>query len=186
MKVSKRCGWCSNDPLYIKYHDNEWGKQVKDDQILFEFLILESAQAGLSWITILKKRENYRKAFAGFDPEKVAKFTDKNVEALLQNPGIVRNKGKINAAIENAKLFLEIQKEYGSFYTFLYSFMPNQQPIKNNFASSKDVPASTVLSISISKDLKKRGFKFFGPVICYAFMQAVGMVNDHEETCMFR
>lgn len=185
MKVTKRCAWCTDDPLYIQYHDNEWGKQVKDDQILFEFLILESAQAGLSWITVLKKRENYRKAFAGFDPRKVAQFTDKDVEALLQNSGIIRNKGKINAAINNAKLFLEIQKEYGTFYMFLYSFMPNRQPIKNNFASLEDVPSSTALSTMISKTLKKRGFTFFGPVICYAFMQAVGMVNDHEEACMF-
>ena len=185
MKMSKRCSWCTDDPLYIEYHDNEWGKHVKDDKTLFEFLILESAQAGLSWITILKKRENYRKAFAGFDPKKVAKFTDNDIEALLQNNGIIRNRGKIKAAIENAKLFLMIQKEYGSFYKFLYSFMPNQRPIKNHFPSLEDIPSSTALSTSIAKNLKKKGFKFFGPVICYAFMQAVGMVNDHEETCMF-
>lgn len=186
MKINKRCGWCNDDPLYTKYHDDEWGKQVKDDQILFEFLILESAQAGLSWITILKKRENYRKAFAQFNPKKVAKFTDSDIEILLKNPGIVRNKGKIKAAVENAKLFLIIQEEYGSFYNFLYSFMPNQMPIKNHFTNWKDVPTSTEISISISNTLKKKGFKFFGPVICYAFMQAVGMVNDHEETCLYQ
>lgn len=186
MKISKRCGWCSDDPLYTKYHDEEWGKQVKDDQILFEFLILESAQAGLSWITILKKRENYRKAFAQFNPNKVAEFTDADIDKLLQNRGIIRNKLKIKAAVENAKLFLIIQEEYGSFYNFLYSFMPDKKQIKNHFASWKDVPASTELSISISKALKRKGFKFFGPVICYAYMQAIGMVNDHEETCLFR
>src|SRR5690606_26828819 len=186
MKTKKRCPWSGTDQLYIEYHDKEWGKQVKDDKTLFEFLLLESAQAGLSWITILRKRENYRQSFAGFDPSKVAKFTEKEVETLLQNPGIIRNRGKIEAAINNAKLFLEIQKEHGSFYTFLYSFLPEQKPIINEINGAADVPASTDISIRLSKELKKKGMKFFGPVTCYAFMQAVGMVNDHEINCDFR
>lgn len=186
MKNKRRCPWSGTDQLYIDYHDNEWGKQVKDDQILFEFLILESAQAGLSWITILRKRENYRKSFAGFDPKKVAQFTEDDVQNLLLNPGIIRNRGKIEAAINNAKVFLEIEKEYGSFYSYLYSFMPNREPIVNEINSTGDVPASTEISIKLSKELKKKGIKFFGPVICYAFMQAVGMVNDHELSCAFR
>lgn len=186
MKNKKRCPWSGNDQLYIDYHDHEWGKQVKDDQTLFEFLVLESAQAGLSWITILRKRENYRESFAGFDPNRVAKFTERDVETLLQNPGIIRNRGKIEAAINNAKIFLEIQRTEGSFYTYLYSFLPDNKPIINKINSIKDVPASTEISIKISKDLKKKGMKFFGPVICYAFMQAVGMVNDHELLCDFR
>lgn len=186
MTNKKRCPWSGTDPLYIDYHDHEWGKQVKDDQVLFEFLVLESAQAGLSWITILRKRENYRKSFANFDPKKVAKFTEADVRELLLNPGIIRNRGKIEAAITNAKVFLEIQKEYGSFYTYLYSFMPNQEPIINEINSVGEVPASTEISIRLSKELKKKGIKFFGPVICYAFMQAVGMVNDHQLSCDFR
>jgi len=186
MKTKKRCPWSGTDQLYIDYHDKEWGKQVKYDKTLFEFLILESAQAGLSWITILRKRENYRQSFAGFDPIKVAKFSAKEVETLLQNPGIIRNRGKIESAINNAKLFLEIQKEYGSFYNYLYSFLPDQKPIINKIKRATDVPASTDISIKLSKELKKKGMKFFGPVTCYAFMQAVGMVNDHELNCDFR
>jgi DNA-3-methyladenine glycosylase I len=170
----------------MDYHDKEWGKQVKDDRTLFEFLVLESAQAGLSWITILRKRENYRKSFASFDPEKVAKFTKEDVEALLQNPGIVRNRAKIESAINNAKIFLEIQKTEGSFYTYLYSFLPDNKPIINTINKISDVPASTEISIKLSKELKKKGMKFFGPVTCYAFMQAVGMVNDHDVQCDFR
>jgi DNA-3-methyladenine glycosylase I len=186
MKTKQRCPWSGTDQLYIDYHDKEWGKQVKDDKTLFEFLVLESAQAGLSWITILRKRENYRQCFAGFDPSKVAKFTEKEVETLLQNPGIIRNRGKIEAAINNAKLFLQIQKEYGSFYNYLFSFLPEKKPIINRRKSAKDIPASSDISIKLSKELKKKGMKFFGPVICYAFMQAVGMVNDHELSCDFR
>jgi len=186
MKTKQRCPWCGIDPLYIDYHDKEWGKQVEDDRNLFEFLILESAQAGLSWITILRKRENYRKLFAGFEPKKVAEFTEKDVEVLLQNPGIIRNRGKIEAAINNAKLFLEIQKEYGTFYNYLYSFLPGQEPILNEINGAADVPTSTDISFRLSKELKKKGMKFFGPVTCYAFMQAVGMVNDHEISCDFR
>lgn len=181
-----RCPWCKNDTLYTQYHDNEWGKPVSNDRILFEFLILESAQAGLSWITILRKRENYRRLFADFDPVKVAAFTQIEVETIMLDAGIIRNRLKINAAISNAQLFLKTQKEYGSFYTYLYSYMPQNKPLINNFASMKEVPARTEISDTIAKDMKKRGFKFFGSVICYAFMQAVGMVNDHILGCNFR
>ena len=181
-----RCPWCANDPLYAQYHDQEWGKPVKDDQVLFEFLILESAQAGLSWITILRKRENYRRLFANFDPVKVAAFSETDVENILQDAGIIRNRLKVNSAIKNAQLFLLIQKEYGSFYNYLYSYMPNNEPIINGFKQMKDVPARTEISDAISKDMKKRGFTFFGSVICYAYMQATGMVNDHLLGCGFR
>ncbi|WP_423146540.1 DNA-3-methyladenine glycosylase I [Rubrolithibacter danxiaensis] len=184
--IITRCGWCGNDPLYMKYHDEEWGKEVHDDKVLFEFLILEAAQAGLSWITILRKRENYREAFAGFDAVKVSQFTDEDVERLLQNPGIIRNRLKIEAAITNAKRFLEVQKEFGSFDKYLYSFMPEGKSILNSPLSLKDVPARTELSDAIAKDMKKRGFKFFGTTICYAHMQATGMVNDHVVDCSFR
>lgn len=179
-----RCGWCGTDPLYIKYHDEEWGKPVYDDQTLFEFLILESAQAGLSWITVLRKRENYRKAFANFDVTKVAAFDDKDVERLLKDEDIIRNRLKITAAIKNAQLFLEIQKEFGSFSNFIWAYLPDKKPIVNQRKSLKDLPARTELSDRISSDLKKRGFKFFGTTICYAHMQATGMVNDHIEGCI--
>lgn len=178
-----RCEWCKNDPLYIEYHDKEWGKLVTDDKKMFEFLVLESAQAGLSWITILRRRENYRKAFADFDAQKVAKFTEKDVERLMNDEGIIRNRLKINAAISNAGLFLEIQKEFGSFCNYLTSFLPDGKPVINNWKSIKEVPASTKLSDNISKDMKKRGFKFFGTTICYAHLQAVGYVNDHTSNC---
>ncbi len=182
----KRCSWCGTDPLYMKYHDEEWGKEAHDDGVLFEFLVLESAQAGLSWITILRKRESYREAFSGFDPEKVARFTADDVERLLQNSGIVRNRMKIEAAVNNAKRFLEVQKEFGSFDRYMYSFMPEGQPVINNPETIKEVPARTEISDTISKDMKKRGFKFFGTTICYAHMQATGMVNDHVADCSFR
>ena len=178
-----RCRWCGTDPLYMDYHDNEWGKEIHDDKKLFEFLILESAQAGLSWITILRRRENYRKAFADFDVEKVAAFTQEDVERLLQDTGIIRNRGKITSAISNAKLFIEIQKEFGSFDKYLYSFMPGSKSINNLTGST---PASTPISDAIAKDMKKRGFKFFGTTICYAHMQATGMVNDHVPECSFK
>jgi DNA-3-methyladenine glycosylase I len=181
-----RCPWCGTDDLYIKYHDNEWGKQVFDDNVLFEFLILESAQAGLSWITILRKRENYRKLFANFDPVKVAAFTSVDIENILQNAGIIRNRLKVQSAVSNAQLFLLIQQQYGSFYNYLYLFIPNGEAIINNFATISDVPAKTTISDAIAKDLKKRGFKFFGSVICYAYMQAVGMVNDHLIGCDYK
>jgi len=182
-KEIKRCRWPGTDELYIKYHDEEWGKPVHDDKVLFEFLILEAAQAGLSWITILRRRENYRKAFAGFDYKKIAAFNDEDVHRLLNDAGIIRNRLKIGAAISSAKLFMEVQKEFGSFDKYLYSFMPEGKPINN---TSGVTPVSTEISDAISKDMKKRGFKFFGTVICYAFMQAVGMVNDHIPECSFK
>ncbi len=181
-----RCGWCGTDPLYQKYHDQEWGKPVYDDQVLFEFLILEGAQAGLSWITILKRREAYRKAFAGFDVQKVAAFKQEDVERLMNDPGIIRNRLKVNGAISNAKLFIKIQEEFGSFSDYMWGFVPDKKPIENMVQSLKDVPARTELSDAISKDMKKRGFKFFGTTICYAHMQATGMVNDHLMDCISR
>ncbi len=179
-----RCGWCGTDPLYVKYHDEEWGKPIYDDKILFEFLILESAQAGLSWITVLRKRENYRKAFADFDAEKVAKFTHEDVENLMHNSGIIRNRQKIEAAINNARLFLDIQKECGSFSDFIWGFLPDKKPLVNSMQDHKNAPARTELSDKISSEMKKRGFKFFGTTICYAHMQATGMVNDHIDGCI--
>ena len=181
-----RCGRVGNDPLYIKYHDDEWGTEVTDDKTMFEFLVLESAQAGLSWITILRKREGYKKAFAGFDAEKVAKFTDKDVERLINDEGIVRNKLKVKATISNARLFLDVQKEFGSFCNYMKSFLPDGKPIINHWKTLAEVPASTPLSDAISKDMKKRGFKFFGTTICYAHLQAVGYVNDHLTDCICR
>ncbi|MGZ3765832.1 MAG: DNA-3-methyladenine glycosylase I [Mucilaginibacter sp.] len=178
-----RCNWPGKDELYIKYHDEEWGKVTHDDKILFEFLVLESAQAGLSWITILRRRDGYRNAFADFDVHKVASFTAEDVERLMQDSGIIRNRLKIVAAINNAKLFIEVQKEFGSFDKYLYSFMPDGKPIINH---PEIVVASTPISDAISKDMKKRGFKFFGTTICYAHMQATGMVNDHIDSCSFK
>lgn len=182
----KRCAWCGTDPLYVKYHDEEWGKEIHDDKILFEFLILEGAQAGLSWITILRRREGYRKAFANFDVHQVAAFTEKDEERLMQDERIIRNKLKIKAAITNAKLFIQIQKAFGSFDAYLYSFMPNKKPIVNTWKDHRNTPPRTEISDAISKDMKKRGFKFFGTTICYAHMQATGMVNDHLEDCFAR
>ena len=182
-----RCAWAGNDLLYQKYHDEEWGVPVHDDRKLFEMLILEGAQAGLSWITILRKRENYRKAFNNFDAKKIAKYDSEKVKTLLQNEGIVRNKLKIAAAIQNAKLFLEMQKEFGSFDKYIWSRFGGigGKPIVNKWKSLKEIPAKTRESDAMSKDLKKRGFKFVGSTICYAFMQAVGMVNDHITDCYF-
>lgn len=182
-KEKTRCAWCLSDPIYIKYHDEEWGRVTHDDKVLFEFITLESAQAGLSWITVLRKREGYRKAFANFDAKKVAKFSEEKAEELMLFDGIVRNRLKIKSAISNAKIFLEIQKEFGSFNDYLYSFMPNGKPIINKRKKLSEVPASSKESDAISKDLKKRGFKFFGTTICYAHMQATGMVNDHIIDC---
>lgn len=180
--MKQRCQWAGNDPLYQKYHDEEWGKPVHDDRKLFEMLILEGAQAGLSWITILRKRENYRKAFNNFDAKKIVKYDSPKVKQLLQNEGIIRNRLKINSTIQNAKLFLEVQKEFGSFDKYIWQFV-NGKPIKNKWESIKEIPAKTKESDAMSKDLKKRGFKFVGSTICYAFMQAVGMVNDHSVDC---
>ena len=177
-----RCKWAGEDPLYCKYHDEEWGVPLHDDQMLFEFLILEGAQAGLSWITILKKRENYRKAFDNFDPNIIVNYSEEKVAELLQNEGIIRNKLKVRAAIKNATAFLEIQKEYGSFDKYIWSFT-NGKTIVNQWKTLSEVPASTPESEAMSKALKKRGFTFVGPTICYAFMQATGMVNDHTTDC---
>ena len=179
----KRCDWCGDDPLYVKYHDEEWGREVTDDKTMFEFLTLESAQAGLSWITILRKRENYREAFAGFDVEKVAAFGEDDVKRLMQNEGIVRNERKIIAAIDNARHFIEVQKEFGSFCAYLRSFLPQGRVVINNPKKLSDIPASIPLSDVISADMKKRGFKFFGSTICYAHLQAVGYVDDHLADC---
>lgn len=177
-----RCGWCGNDPLYIKYHDTEWGVPVTEDRSLLEFLILEGAQAGLSWITILKKREAYRRAFDNFEVQKVSAYNEDRINQLLNNPGIIRNRRKIEAAVRNAQAFLKVQAERGSFAEYLWGFV-DYQPIRNNWKTLKDVPAQTVESQALSRDLQKRGFKFVGPTICYAFMQAVGMVNDHIVDC---
>lgn len=182
MREKIRCEWAGDDPLYQAYHDKEWGVPVHDDRKLFEFLTLESAQAGLSWITILRKRENYRKAFAGFDPRKVAGFTKKHIEELLQNPGIIRNRRKNEAAVNNARCFIAVQKEFGSFDAYSWRFVGGK-PIVNQWRSLGELPASTPESEAFSKDLKKRGFTFVGPTIMYAHMQACGMVNDHVVDC---
>lgn len=180
--MKKRCFWVSDDPLYIEYHDNEWGVPVYDDDKLFEFLILETFQAGLSWITILKKRENFRKAFDNFDYKKIAKYSEDKYEELLQDAGIIRNKLKIKATITNAQLFIKVQEEFGSFSKYIWDFT-NGKPIINKFKKREEVPATTELSDAISKDLKKRGFKFVGSTVIYAHMQATGMVNDHTTDC---
>ena len=182
MKKQVRCSWAGDTQIYIDYHDNEWGRPVHDDIKLFEMLILEGAQAGLSWITILKKREAYRKAFDGFDPKKVALYGDAKIEELMNNKGIIRNRLKINATITNAKLFLEVAEKYGSFDKFIWGYV-NYTPIRNHWKKMEDIPAATPLSDKISKDLKKIGFKFVGSTIVYAFMQATGMVNDHVTNC---
>lgn len=177
-----RCAWPGDDPLYVRYHDEEWGEPARDDQRLFEMLLLEGAQAGLSWITILKKRENYRAAFDGFDAHKIAHYDERNIAQLLNNPGIVRNKLKVAAFIHNAQRYLEVQLEFGTFSAYLWAFVGGQ-PIINQFASLREVPAETEVSRAMSQDLKKRGFKFVGPTICYAYMQSVGLVNDHVLSC---
>jgi DNA-3-methyladenine glycosylase I len=179
----KRCDWVSSDELYIKYHDEEWGQPVYDDDTIFEFLVLESFQAGLSWITILKKRENFRQAFDHFDYKKIASYSDKKIEALLQNTGIVRNRLKVLATVNNAKRFMEVQQEFGTFSKYIWSFV-NHQPILNTFKNIKEVPATTEISDALAKDLKKRGFKFLGSTVIYAHMQATGMVNDHITSCI--
>lgn len=182
-KIKSRCSWVNLDnPLYVTYHDKEWGCPVHDDNHHFEMLILEGAQAGLSWETILNKRENYRKCFAGFDPQKVARFTEAKIEKLLTNPGIVRNRLKVNSAVTNAKAFLLIQKEFGSFDKYIWGFV-NHKPIHHHLNTLKDYPTKTEISDAISKDLKKRGFKFVGSTIIYAYMQAIGLVNDHLADC---
>ena len=184
--IDGRCGWCGTDELYVKYHDEEWGRPVTDDGKLFEFLVLESAQAGLSWITILRKREGYRKAFCNFDAGKVARMTDDDVERLMHFDGIVKNRLKIKATITNARLFLAVQEEFGSFRDYTLSFFPGGKPITNHFRSLNEIPASSPESEAMSRDMKKRGFKFFGPTICYAHLQASGFVNDHLTGCICR
>ncbi|MCH9643460.1 MAG: DNA-3-methyladenine glycosylase I [Gammaproteobacteria bacterium] len=181
-QAKKRCAWVSDDPLYIDYHDNEWGQPVYDEWQLFEFLNLEGMQAGLSWITILKKRDNYRKLFDGFNAEKIARYTPRKVETLLKNPGIIRNRLKVNAIISNAKVYLQYREQHGSFSEYLWDFVDGE-PIINHWKTLKQVPASTDISDQMAKSLKKLGFKFVGSTICYAFMQAVGMVNDHTTDC---
>ncbi len=183
MQEKRRCTWVNpNNKLDTEYHDTQWGVPVFDDRLLFEMLILEGAQAGLSWTTILNKRESYKKAFDDFDVQKVAKYDEKKIAELLQNEGIVRNKLKVNSAIKNAKVFMEIQKEFGSFSKYIWNFVDGR-PIQNHFKDISEIPAKTELSDAISKDLKKRGMSFVGSTIIYAFMQAVGMVNDHEQKC---
>ncbi|HLP30152.1 MAG TPA: DNA-3-methyladenine glycosylase I [Geothrix sp.] len=180
-----RCGWCGGDPLYIAYHDEEWGVAAHDDRHLFEMLILEGAQAGLSWITILRKREAYRKAFLGFDPVRVAALSDQDLEQILLDPGIVRNRLKVSSARDNARAFLDVQREFGSFDAYLWTFV-NGKPKVNHPKALSDVPAVTSEAEALSKALKKRGFRFVGPTIMYAYMQAVGMVDDHVATCWKR
>ncbi|WP_111682361.1 DNA-3-methyladenine glycosylase I [Winogradskyella tangerina] len=184
MKIEnvQRCGWPKDDPLYVRYHDEEWGVPVYDDDKLFEFLILETFQAGLSWITVLRKRENFRKAFDNFNYRKIATYDDSKYEELLQNSGIIRNKLKIKATITNAQAFIKVQEEFGSFSKYIWGFVDGK-PIKNAIVDYRNAPANTPLSDTISKDLKKRGFKFVGTTVVYAHMQATGMVNDHEVSC---
>jgi DNA-3-methyladenine glycosylase I len=177
-----RCKWCTDDLIYIQYHDKEWGRPVHDDRLLFEFLVLEGAQAGLSWLTVLKKRAAYRKAFDDFNVRKVAAYDERKIKELLGNPGIIRNRLKIQSAIRNANAFLKVQKEFGSFDKYIWGFM-DHKPLKNRFKNHKELPAKTHLSDLISADLKKRGFNFVGSTIVYALMQAIGMVNDHTQDC---
>lgn len=177
-----RCAWCGNDPLYVEYHDTEWGVPIFDDDKLFEFLILETFQAGLSWITVLRKRENFRRAFDHFDYKKIARYDENKFDSLLQNEGIIRNKLKIKATITNARAFMEVQKEFGSFSKYIWQFIDGK-PIKNKYNNMSELPANTILSDTISADLKKRGFKFVGSTVVYAHMQATGMVNDHLTSC---
>ena len=180
--TKKRCGWCTTDPIYIEYHDKEWGRPLHDDRALFEFLVLEGAQAGLSWITVLKKRDNYRKAFDNFDAARIARYDDKKIKQLLGNEGIIRNRLKIASAVSNAKAFLAVREEFGTFDKYIWQFVDGK-PRKNRFTHYKKLPAKTSQSDEMSRDLKKRGFNFVGSTICYAFMQAVGMVNDHTTDC---
>ena len=178
----KRCSWCGDDELYIKYHDREWGVPVYDDRKHFEFMVLESAQAGLSWLTILKKREGYREAYANFDPKVVAGFSDEKIEELLKHKGIIKNGKKIKASVNNAQRFIEIQEEFGNFSNYLWKFV-DYQPLINSWNDESEIPAQTDLSVAVSKDLKKRGFTFLGPIIVYSHLQATGVVNDHIQAC---
>ncbi len=182
MDSQRRCPWCGENPLYVEYHDQEWGVPVFDDRTLFEFMTLEGAQAGLSWLTILRKREGYRQAFDDFNPESVARFSDDHVARLLQDPGIIRNRLKVEATITNARAFLVVQQEFGTFSDYVWNFVDGR-PIRNSWRTLDEIPATTPLATTISKDLKTRGFRFVGPTIVYAHMQATGMVNDHLVDC---
>jgi DNA-3-methyladenine glycosylase I len=182
MKSIRRCPWPGNDPLYIRYHDTEWGTPLHDDRMLFEFIVLEGAQAGLAWITVLKKRDNYRERFDQFDPQKIARYERTRIEDLMADTGIIRNRGKIEATVQNARAFLALQEQYGSFDAYIWRFVEGR-PLTNHWQTMAEVPAKTPISEAMSKDLKQNGFKFVGPTICYAFMQAVGMVNDHLIDC---
>ncbi|OHE77761.1 MAG: DNA-3-methyladenine glycosylase [Verrucomicrobia bacterium RIFCSPHIGHO2_12_FULL_41_10] len=182
LKEKHRCSWVNKDPIYIQYHDTEWGVPIYDERLLFEFLNLEGMQAGLSWLTILKRRDNYRNCFDHFDADLISKYDEAKVNLLLSNPGIIRNKLKVRAIISNAKAFLEVKKEWGDFSKYLWHFVGGS-PLQNHWESFKQLPTTTPISDAMSKDLKKRGFKFIGSTICYAFMQAVGMVNDHTMDC---
>jgi DNA-3-methyladenine glycosylase I len=177
-----RCPWCGTDELYVKYHDEEWGVPVHEDRKHFEFLVLESAQAGLSWITILRKRENYRSAFDNFDPVRIAEYDEQKINELLQNPGIIRNRKKVEAAVNNANQFLKIQQEFGSFDNYIWSFVDNK-PVVNHWQSISEVPATSEFSDKVSKDLKSRGFKFLGTIVIYSHLQAIGVINDHLADC---
>lgn len=181
-KVISRCGWVTDDPLYIQYHDHEWGVPIYANRLLFEFLSLEGAQAGLSWLTILRRRDSYRSCFDNFDPNKIACYDNKKIADLLANSGIIRNKLKITSVVENAKAYLQVQEEWGSFSNYIWKFV-NGKPVQNHWKTYNQVPTCTPISDRMSKDLKKRGFKFVGSTICYAYMQAVGMVNDHTVDC---
>jgi DNA-3-methyladenine glycosylase I len=180
--MNKRCDWCGTEPIYVDYHDKEWGVPVHDDRMHFEMIILDGAQAGLSWITILKRRDSYREAFDNFDAVKVSRYNDKKVEKLLTNPGIIRNHLKVNSAVKNAQAFLKIQEEFGSFDDYIWQFV-NHKTIQNKWKKMSELPAKTAESDAMSKDLKKRGFSFVGSTICYAYMQAAGMINDHITNC---
>ena len=180
--MTKRCEWAGNNPLMIDYHDQEWGQPLHNERRLFEFLILEGAQAGLSWMTILKKRENFRRALEGFDPKRIAGYGHEKIGELLQDKGIIRNRLKLQSAVANARAFLDVQTEFGSFDTYIWQFV-DHKPVQNHWKSPADIPTETPASQTMSKDMKKRGFRFVGPTICYAFMQAVGMVNDHVVSC---
>lgn len=185
MNEIERCPWCGTDPLYTRYHDEEWGVPVRDDRKQFEFLVLESAQAGLSWITILKRRRGYAEAYRGFDPEKVARFDEKDVERLMNDPGIIRNRKKIESSVNNAQRFLEVQEEFGSFCRYIWDFVDGA-PLVNHWKTMEEVPAETELSRAVAKDLKARGFRFLGPVIVYSHMQATGLIDDHLTGCFRR
>lgn len=181
--IDGRCWWCGTDPLYMAYHDGEWGRLVTDDRRLFEFLVLESAQAGLSWICILRRREGYREAFHDFNVERVAAMNDDDVERLMNNNGIIRNRRKISTTITNARHFIEVQREFGSFYNYVLSFLPDGKPIVNHPTRISDIVATSPVSDAMAKDMKRRGFAFFGSTICYAFLQAMGFIDDHLEGC---